>query len=229
MKRILYLLSITMLLGNALQAQILVRGNVVDASSGTKLSDVFVRDITNKQITLTDKSGRFEIKSETGHILIFSSPNYVADTLYVVDLTQKHIELKTKTISLHEVNISAQRLAFDPHKEYPDVYEKSKVYPLSPSTWFGKEARDARRLKRYFAREEQERRVDQVFNRVYVGSIVPLKGQELEDFMTLYRPTYAFVTSNNSESLAVYINDSYKKFMALPPDKRHLQKLEDNK
>ena len=226
MKRILYLLTIALFISNALHAQIYVRGNVVDASNGAKLSDVFVRDITNKQITLTDKSGRFEIKSETGHILIFSSPSYVPDTLYVVDLTQKHIELKTKTISLKEVNITAQRLAFDPHKEYPDVYEKSKLYPLSPSSWFGKEARDARRLKRYFAREEQERRVDQVFNRVYVGSIVPLKGQELDDFMQLYRPSYSFITGNNSESLAVYINDSYKKFMALPPDKRHLQRLE---
>jgi len=225
MKRILYLFTIALLISTAVNAQIYVRGNVVDASNGAKLSDVFVRDVTNKQIALTDKSGRFEIKSETGHTLIFSSPNYVPDTLYVVDLTQKHIQLKTKTISLREVNITAQRLTFDPHKEYPDVYEKSKVYPLSPSTWFGKEARDARRLKRYFEREEQERRVDQVFNRVYVGSIVPLKGQELEDFMQLYRPSYAFITSNNSESLAVYINDSYKKFMALPPEKRHLQKL----
>ena len=225
MKRILYLLTIALFASNALHAQIYVRGNVVDASSGAKLSDVFVRDVTNKQITITDKSGRFEIKSETGHTLIFSSPSYVPDTLYIIDLTQKHIELKTKTISLREVNITAQRLAFDPHKEYPDVYEKSKVYPLSPSTWFGKEARDARRLKRYFVREEQERKVDQVFNRVFVGSIVPLKGQELEDFMQLYRPSYAFVTSNNSESLAAYINDSYKKWQALPPEKRHLEKL----
>ena len=225
MKRILYLLTIALFISNVLHAQIYVRGNVVDASSGAKLSDVFVRDVTNKQITLTDKSGRFEIKSEPGHTLIFSSPSYVPDTLYIIDQTLKRIELKTKTISLREVNITAQRLAFDPHKEYPDVYEKSKVYPLSPSTWFGKEARDARRLKRYFAREEQERKVDQVFNRVYVGSIVPLKGQDLEDFMQLYRPSYAFITGNNSESLAVYINDSYKKFMALPPEKRHLEKL----
>ncbi|HTK20862.1 MAG TPA: carboxypeptidase-like regulatory domain-containing protein [Mucilaginibacter sp.] len=228
MKRILCLLAFALFISTTLHAQIYIRGNVVDASSGAKLSDVFVRDITTKQITLTDKSGKFEIKSEPGHTLIFSSPSYIPDTLYIIDLTQKHIELKTKTISLKEVNITAQRLAFDPHKEYPDVYEKSKVYPLSPSTWFGKEARDARRLKRYFVREEQERKVDQVFNRVYVGSIVPLKGQELEDFMQLYRPSYAFITSNNSESLAVYINDSYKKFMTLPPDKRHLQKLEAN-
>ena len=227
MNKKLCILAIILLLGNALRAQILVKGTVVESGSNIKLSDVFVKDITNKQITLTDKSGKFEIKSETGHLLIFSSPSYVPDTVYVVDLTPMRIELRTMTISLREVNITASKLAFDPHKEYPDVYTKSKVYPLSPSSWFGKEARDARRLKRYFVREEQERKVDQVFNSVYVGSIVPLKGQTLEDFMTLYRPTYAFITSNNGESLAAYINDSYKKFKALPPDKRKLQRLSD--
>ncbi|MGZ3751039.1 MAG: hypothetical protein ACXVB0_20015 [Mucilaginibacter sp.] len=221
----LYLLFIVLLLGSALQAQILVKGTVVESGSGIKLSNVFVKDATNKQITLTDKSGKFEIRSETGHILVFSSPGYVADTMYVVDLTPKRVELKTKTIALREVNITASRLAFDPHKEYPDVYTKSKVYPLSPSSWFSKEARDARRLKRYFQHEAEERKVDEVFNSVYVGSIIPLKGQELEDFMTLYRPTYSFVISNNSESLAVYINDSYKKYKNLPPDKRKLQRL----
>lgn len=225
MNRKLYILVISLLLGNSLYAQIMIKGNVVESGSGAKLSDVFVKDVTNKQITLTDKAGKFEIKSETGHILVFSTPGYVNDTLYVVDLVPKHIELKTQTIALREVNITASRQAFDPHKEYPDVYTKAKVYPLSPSSWFSKEGRDARRLKHYFEHEAQERRVDQVFNLVYVGSIVPLKGQDLEDFMTLYRPSYAFITSNNSESLAVYINDSYKKFMALPPDKRKLQKL----
>jgi hypothetical protein len=54
---------------------------------------------------------------------------------------------------------------------------------------------------------------------------VPLKGQELEDFMTMYRPTYAFLRNNSGPSLAVYINDCYKKFEALPPDKRSLPKL----
>lgn len=221
----LYLLALILLLGNCLHAQVLLKGTVYESGSGTKLPNVFVRDITNKQIALTDKSGKFEIKTETGHILIFSAPNYGADTLYVVDFTPVHVELKTLTISLRGVDITASRTAFDPHKEYPEVYTRSKVYPLSPSSWFSKDARNARRLKHYFEHEEQERKVDQVFNRVYVGSIAPLKGQDLEDFMTLYRPTYAFITSNNSESLAAYINDSYKKFMALPPDKRKLQRL----
>ncbi len=158
-------------------------------------------------------------------MLIFDCPGFVSDTLYVVDMVQKKIMLETKTIALREVNINSTRTTFDPHKEYPDVYTKSKVYIMSPTTWFSKEGKDARRLKRYFVREAQERHIDAVFTRAYVGSIVPLKGQDLENFMTIYRPTYAFLQSNNSESLAVYINDSYKKFKALPPDKRSLQKL----
>jgi hypothetical protein len=215
-----------LLLSSGVYAQTLVKGTVVESGSGIRLENVFIRDLTNKQATLTDKQGRFEINTETGHLLIFSSPGYIADTLYVVDLSQKRVQMKNQPINLREVNITATRsVTFDPHKEYPEVYEKAKVYPLSPSTWFGREAKNARRLKRYFQTEAEERQVDKVFTRTYVGSIVPLKGQDLEDFMTLYRPSYKFIIGNNSESLAVYINDSYKKYVALPADKRHIQSL----
>jgi hypothetical protein len=129
------------------------------------------------------------------------------------------------SIALKQVNINDTRKAFDPRAEYPDVYEKSKVYVLSPSSWFGKEAHDARRLKRYFQMEQEQEKVDQAFNATTVASIVPLKGQELEDFLTMYRPSYDFIKSNNRVSMAVYVNDCYKKFMALPPDKRSLQRL----
>jgi hypothetical protein len=217
------LILITLISGVA-NAQAL-KGSVYENGTTHKLADVFIRDNNTKQLTITDKQGNFVIKTEVGHLLIFESPGYVPDTVYVTDFVSKKIMLVTKTIALREVNISAARTAFDPHKEYPEVYTKSKVYVMSPSTWFSKEGKDARRLKHYFQHEAEERHIDAVFNRTYVGSIAPLKGPDLENFMTLYRPTYAFLQSNNSESLAIYINDSYKKFMALPLDKRAPQKL----
>lgn len=215
-----------LLIAGSVSAQGILKGTVRESGSDSKMPDVFVRDNSNKQITLTDKEGNFQVRTETGHILIFSSPGFISDTLYVIDMKPKKIELKSMSIALREVNINAKRNErFDPQKEYPEVYAKSKVYVMSPSTWFSKEGKDARRLKKYFAREAQERHVDEVYTKVYVGSIVPLKGKDLEDFMTLYRPTYAFLRSNNGPSLVAYINDSYKKFMALPPDKRTLQTL----
>jgi len=191
------------------------------------MGDVFVRDNQNRQMTITDSKGNFSIRTETGHTLIFSSPGYVSDTLYVTDFTNKKIELVAQTIALKQVNINAKRETFDAHKEYPEVYTRSKIYPLSPTSWFSKEAKDARRLKKYFKHEEEERHVDEVFTMNYVQSIIPLRGRELENFMTLYRPSYAFIKSNSGPSLAVYINDSYKKYLALPADKRTLPDLKE--
>lgn len=223
MKSTILAVTIGLMLLSPAFAQTL-KGTVSETGSNTRLSDVFVKNNANKQITLTDKSGHFEIPAQTGNTLVISSPGYVSDTLYLVDLKPKDIQLVPQSITLREVTVTATR-GFNPRAEYPQVYERSKVYALSPSTWFGRDARNARRLKHYFEREAQERRVDSAFSRAYVSSIVPLKGQELDDFVQMYRPTYAFLRSNNAESMAVYINDCYKKFMALPPDKRKAQRL----
>ena len=225
MKKILFAVALLFSATDAVLAQSAMNGTVYESKSNIRVNNVFVRDNNNKQITLTDKNGDFSIKTATGHILIFTSPGYDPDTLYVVDLRPKRVELTSQTIALNSVTVRSTRLAFDPRKEYPEVYEKSKVYAFSPSTWFSKEGQDARRLKKYFRSEAEQRRIDEVFNKAYVGSIVPLKGPDLENFMALYRPTYAFVRSNNAESVVAYINDSYKKFQALPPDKRSLPPL----
>jgi hypothetical protein len=223
MKKIV-LIAVIAFASGSLYAQDVLKGSVREAGTNEKMPDVFIHDLTNKQVGLSDSKGNYEIKAATGHTLIYSSPGYISDTLFLVDMKPKNIQLKTMNIALREVNISGKE-NFNPLAEYPEVYEKSKVYVLSPSSWFGKDARDARRLKRFFNHEAQERHVDQVFTRVYVGSIVPLKGDELEAFMMLYRPTYAFLKDNNGPSLVAYINDSYKKFMALPPDKRKMPDL----
>lgn len=218
------LILISCLAATALQAQTL-RGTVVENGTNTRMGDVLIRDLNNKQLVTTDEKGNFIIKAAVGHSLIFSSPGYVSDTLYVVDLVTKQIKMQSQSIALREVTIKSSSNGFNPQAEYPEVYQNSKVYALSPSTWFGKSGKDARRLKHYFTREAQERHIDSAFSRVYVGSLVPLKGQDLDDFMTMYRPTYAFLRSNTGPSLVAYINDSYRKWQALPADKRHLQRL----
>lgn len=200
-----------------------IRGQVIETGTNTKLTDVLVRNTNNNQVVLTGDNGSFDIRGMMGHTLIFSSPGYVSDTLYIADLKYKNVIMVPLGIALREVNVRGQR--FNPRTEYHQVYEKSKVYVLSPTSWFGKEAKDARRLKKYFEREVKERHVDSVFTKAYVSSIVPLKDRELENFMILYRPSYEFIRSNKAESLAAYINDSYKKYMALPPDQRVVPKL----
>ncbi|RVU01937.1 hypothetical protein EOD41_08265 [Mucilaginibacter limnophilus] len=201
------------------QAQDMLRGTVYDGASGNRMADVFIKNTTNNQVALTDKKGNFTIKAAPGHLLIFTSPTYTNDTLYVTNMREKRVTLNTTRIDLKQVTVTA-RANFNPETEYPEVYQKSKVYALSPSSWFSSEGRNARRLKKYFKREVRERKIDSAFSKVYVSSVIPLRGQELEDFMTMYRPSYDLVEKNDRELMMLYINDSYKKFMALPPEKR---------
>ena len=219
------LLSLAVFLSAAAaHAQDRLQGTVTEAGSNARLAEVFVKDTSNKQLTLTDKSGKYNIRAGTGNILVFSAPGYASDTLFLTDMRNKYISLTPLSISLREVNVTASR-RFNPRAEYPEVYTRAKVYPLSPTTWFGKDARDARRLKHFFERDAQERSIDSAFNRVYVGSLVPLKGAQLEDFMTIYRPTYAFIKDNNGESMVTYVNNSYRKWKALPPSQRKVPAL----
>ncbi|MCC8409528.1 carboxypeptidase-like regulatory domain-containing protein [Mucilaginibacter sp. UR6-1] len=218
-----FIFSIAFMAANAQK----LKGTVYEGSGSTRIPDVFVHDLTNKQMTLTDKNGNFEISAASGHLVVFSAPTYAPDTVYVTDMANKKIRLNPQGIRLSTVNISGTRKAFDPQAEYPEVYEKSKVYPLSPSSWFSREGRNARRLKKYFKREVQEREIDQAFNARTVTSVIPLKGEDLENFMTLYRPKYDDIKSGDQQSLTVYINDAYKKYQALPPEKRRPQRLQE--
>lgn len=227
MKR-LFIGAVILLFFFGANAQDLLKGTITEVGTNDKLSNVFIHDNNSKQVTLADKDGKFEIKTGTGHLLIFNSPGYLSDTLYVVNMKPKNVQLRPLTVRLRQVTINSSRTEFNPRVEYAEVYQKSKVYIFSPSTWFSKEAKNARRLKRYFNTEIQERYVDEAFNAAYIGSIVPLKGVELENFMTMYRPTYAFLQKNAGPSLVAYISDSYKEYMALPPAKRIAQNLTDS-
>lgn len=202
-------------------AQNILSGKVTESGKNIKLENVFVRDMNSKEVALSNKSGAFDIRTQANHTLILSLSGYISDTLYLIDMKPKHIELRLQGINLRTVNIHNTNVPFNPRKEYPQVYEKSK-FALSPSRIFGKESRDARRLKRYFEREQEQRQIDAIFTKAFVSSIVPLKGKALEDFMAMYRPTLSFVKNSSRQTLTIYVNDSYRKFMALPPDKRSL-------
>jgi len=207
-------------------AQNYLKGKVIDSSNEKGMSNVFIKNVTNNKITISEGDGTYEIPATAGNLLVFTTPGYLSDTLVVIDTRNLTIRLKENPALLNEVNINSARRNFDPHTEYPEIYTQSKVYILSPSTIFSKESKNARRLKKYFAQEEKERAIDQAFSIAYVSSIVPLRGVELQTFMAIYRPGYDFIQSNTGPTLATYINDSYKKYKALTPEQRKQSSLQ---
>ena len=224
--KLFWILIILLSLTARAQSQSTLTGTVYDSSTKTALPDVLVRSNRSKHAAVTGKRGHFKISGTSGDLLIFTAYGYTPDTLYIVDQTPINIQLSSDVQSLGEVRVTAKLSApaFDPQKEYPEVYEKSK-FALSPSRLLGKDAREARRLKRYFDNEVKQRKIDSIFNINLVSNIVPLSGRELRNFMAIYRPRLSFLNKSSRESLALYVNDCYKRFMTLPPDKRKLPGL----
>ena len=220
------ILIISIFLVKEANAQAILSGTIYDIDTKVTLSNVLVRNTINKQLTITGKSGNFRILAAANDLLIFTLHGYVPDTLYLIDLTPKKIEMVSATNTLSEVQINASSVepAFDPQQEYPEVYEKSK-FALSPTRLFGKDARNARHLKHYFDNEIKQRRIDSIFNRTRVSDIIPLKGRDLRNFMTLYRPRLSFLNKSSPADLNLYINACYKKFRQLTPKEQALPRL----
>lgn len=219
-------IALFLLITKETQAQTVLNGTVCDRDTKAALPDVLIRVRHKKQLAISGKSGNFNIPASKNDLLIFTARGYVPDTLYLVDLTAKRIEMIAAVNALNEVLVTASTSepAFDPEKEYPEVYEKSK-FALSPSRLLGRDARNARRLKHYFDNERRQRKIDSIFNVNLVGSIIPLKGRDLRNFMLMYRPHLSFLNKSSPDDLYKYIKNCYSKFTQLTPRERAPAKL----
>ena len=216
---------VLLLLGTCLQAQE-VKGIVGDRATRLMLKSVDVYNLTNKQRTSTNDKGEFSIKAQVNQILVFTQPGYASDTLLLVDTKNIKRYLTFGDYLLNTVEVSAKK--FDFKTQYADVYRDAKVFDLSankplgfsPSRYFSKKGKSARKLKRKLELEDVERKIDYRFNETAVKAITPLKGAELEYFMVLYRPSLKALDKMDEEVFKFYLMDSFKEFNALPPKKK---------
>lgn len=221
-----------LLSGTCLQAQE-VKGIVGDRATRLMLKSVDVYNLTNKQRTFTNDKGEFSIKAQVNQILVFTQPGYASDTLLLVNTKNIKRYLTFGSYQLNTVEVSAKK--FDFKTQYADVYREAKVVDLSvnkplafsPSRYFSKKGKAARKLKRKLELEDVARKIDYRFNEAAVKAITPLKGAELEYFMVLYRPSLKALDKMDDEVFKFYLMDSFKEFNALPPSKKVIPSLKD--
>ena len=211
-----------------------VTGTVVDRDSHLTLENVEVTNATSKEKVTTNAKGEFSIRAIPNHILIFNQPGYFSDTLFLINTKPIHKYMMLNNRFLNTVEIKAE--AFNPEIQYADVYRKAKAIKLaknqpfifSPSRYFSREGKFARRFKRKLEREKIERKIDQRFNEKVVKTFIPLKGAELDYFMILYRPTIKKLERMDDNDLKFYLMAAYKEFKALPSEKKISPSLKSN-
>jgi hypothetical protein len=187
---------------------------------------------------ISDMGGNYKIAARPGDTIIFSSAGYQPDTLVVrsymlaeswmVDLTPKIVALPS--VSVEEAS-NYQSDSLKRRDEYRWLLDKKHPVKLmnekrpgdapgfsfSPLGYYSKTEKDKRRLKRRLRQQEEDYYIDYKFPPVRVAQLTRLKGDSLQLFLRLYRPSYAFCRKANNEDILLYINDKLKLFMKTQP------------
>jgi hypothetical protein len=216
--------------------QSVIKGRVYENKTRLSLADIQVQNISNKQSTATNDKGRFSIPAKAGDMLVFGGFAYQPDTVLITDMHELEVFLLPHQNFLDQVDIKNTSTDTKNLNNYydPEFHGQPLVYTRDDKMNYtgGVTLRIHWKTEEH-KREKQEKKlkdqatsdeIDRTFKPATIGKYVPLKGQELNDFIALYTPdvkTY----SDYSFNLTVYLNDCYQKYLKLPVDKRHVEKL----
>ncbi|SDC56558.1 carboxypeptidase-like regulatory domain-containing protein [Pedobacter soli] len=223
-------------------AQTVTTGTVFDFSKKTlSLPGVTIRNLNSKKTTTTNKEGRYTIGANVGDLIEFSAVGYHTDTLYLTNLLNRTIYLPVKTNNLKDINISAVRMnsqitdAKDPLAEKYTLLSTGgnlnrkrmtdKVGGLNLNLGYGKYKRQQRKEADLEEKEMYMEEIDENFTAKAITDLTKLEGEELKNFMIIYRPSVEAVKGERPFRYSFYISRAFVAWKKLTPQERKLQDL----
>jgi len=211
-------------------AQEVLKGYVLELNSGEPLRYVEIKNLNTGALVESLDDGSFSIGVDKNQRLQFEYPGYRTDTLVVIEFDVKRVYLTPdgSSIQLDEVQIQAMtdsRLEAEIKRaqaegQFTETSQNRGGIRISPSRWFGTSGRQARQRYHLLLAERERRQVDARFTPQAITAVTPLKGEDLELYMTKYRPSADFLSTADEADLRLYIMDTYAAFKALTPEER---------
>jgi hypothetical protein len=233
MTRLLLLSICFLFLVNLSYAQGNLTGRIYENKTKVPLAGINIQNLNSHFSTLSDKNGGFAIRAHIGDLITFSGFSYQPDTLYVKDLNSIEILLDLKQNMLKGVQVVTPETntgnltappTLAPFGGHTLVYQTDEsgnyvggvtLRLFDSHKGAKKKKSDAQKAKD----EEANQQIDKAFSIQNLQNYLPLKGQELENFIILYRPDIDIFTSKDF-NLTVYIDTCYRAFLQIPPEKR---------
>lgn len=217
-------------------AQTGISGAVFDyENKNFPLQKVTVRNLSNKKVVQTGAAGQFTIQASKGDLLELSLQGYHTDTLFLTDLQSKTIYLPASSTNLKEVKIRSAKLSSDLNLKNPtNAREFKRVSGIQPKQnvgraggigiafGSGKAKREKAKVAVLELNASYETEINQYFSEEHVKDLIKLDGQELKDFIAMYRPTVARVKADDPFNYDFYIAQAYQTWLKLPVGQRKL-------
>ncbi len=210
-------------------AQQMLKGRVFENKTRVGLTGITVQNLNSNQSTVTDNNGKFSIKAKLNDMLLIKGFAYQNDTVLVTRLNEMEIFLLPQQHLLPDVKVTS---AEGPGMSFYDPYYHGQTTAYQNDAngnfkgglafrlhYFKKDERKKARREKKDKENQVEQEIDRLFTPKALAQYLPLKGQDIEMYIVLYRPsvnTYISATF----ILVDYVNNCYKKFMQLSPQQR---------
>ena len=214
-------------------AQDNITGRVYEYKTRNAIPGITIRNLRTNNTIVSDRTGAFSIAAKVGDLVLFTSFSYQPDTLYVKDLNYTDVQLVLKSNMLQEVKVTGQETRLGNLKPTPTlapfggdklVYQSDAAGNYNGGVKLNIfDSHSAANKREHAIQTEKDEnlkaRIADIFKPQNLENFVPLKGQEMQNFIIMYTPDIATYTSPDF-NLTVYLNSSYHDFMTIPAEKR---------
>ena len=221
--------------------QTVFSGRVLENKTRIALHGVQIQNLSNSLRTITGSDGRFSIAAKIGDIIVFKSFSYQTDSLLLTDMHDKEVFLQPQATMLNQVTITDSsgrssnagknaKLPYDPqfhgqtmvyHRDANGNYTGGIDLRLH---YFTKDDHDKRKAAEKEKDREVQEQIISVFTEENISKYVPLKGEDLDNFILLYVPEVGIYSSKDF-NLLTYLNTCYKTWLTLSDDERKAGQL----
>ncbi|RZL44793.1 MAG: hypothetical protein EOP00_19020 [Pedobacter sp.] len=232
--RILLVCIIFFNITNAIAQQKSVPGFVVDKETKLRLAKVYIYNSSVDEGFYNNTKGEFVANIKLGDTLFAALSGHAMDTVVYRGQSAIVFQLRSMGIRLREVNIYGK--AKTPQELYKSRIEEYK-YKLDRGSskdllnlgergvgigidaiynLLSRDGKNARQLQKILEKDYKEQVIDYRFRPDYVMGLVDIKEENLQDFMTQYRPTYNFVLSASEYAFIQFVKNSYASYKRNP-------------
>ncbi|MFT3936292.1 MAG: hypothetical protein QM726_21865 [Chitinophagaceae bacterium] len=209
-------------------AQQYLSGKILKRGSPDIVEGVNIKNRTAGKYNKSDMGGNYRIAASPGDTIYFTSAGYVPDTIIAgasMLLREYDVYLKSNIVALPVVEVDAlskyEADSLQRRIDYANLYNRKHPIKLmnekipydkpgfsfSPIGYFSKREKSKRRLLKRLKEEDENEYVDVRFARTKVAQLTRLTGDSLQQFMILYRPSYAYCRVATNTDISLYIND----------------------
>ena len=228
--------------GSTLAQDTQVQGLVFDQSTKQRLTRVYIYNLRTNKGIFNNTKGEFTATVRVGDTLVAALEGYSVDTATIQKQKTILFYLRRTSIRLKEVIITDTMDSPDQQlkrtqKEYKDIYRRGNskdIFTIGGANGLGgaglsidalysllsKEGKNARYLQKIIERDYRESIINYRFTRGVVYEATGLTGDELEDFMSQYRPSYYFILEANDYELIKFIRSSFQAYQINPAANR---------